>query len=619
MSMPIPEEKVNEVRQKASIVEVVSDFASLRKAGKNYLGLCPFHSERTPSFTVNEEKGMFHCFGCGVGGNVFTFVMRTSQITFPEAVKALAKRYGVVLPERELSEEEKRRRDLRARLFDLNDAAADYYHRILVSGKEGEEGRKYLEARGLSRETIEEFRLGFAPNSWDSLVRHLQGKGFPLKTAETVGLVIPRKEGSGFEGRPGYFDRFRRRVMFPIFQESGRVQAFGGRIVAEDTGESGVPAPKYMNSPETPLYSKGQTLYGLNVSKGAIREKGFAVIVEGYMDLLSLVQAGFRNVVASLGTALTPAKLALLGRFTPEAVLIFDGDESGQKAAQRSLEIFLQEGISARVGTLPAGQDPDSFVRKEKGPGFERILSEALPLVEYLFQQAVLRHDVRSVEGKVRIVRELLPALDRVADPLERTLYVERFAQRLGIKEAQITALIRGASPAVQDREPSARPRGPGYERILLQLMLLGPLAVTRVKEVIGTDGFSDLRHRKLAGKLVDLHNGGEDLDCRSILDRVDEDDLRDLISELLLEEGALVDPERMLEDCVRKMRISRVQGEIREVDEEIRRRSRDNNKEEPWEVQGLKELLKRKQRLIAEQKKWRDGAAGTISPEVKQ
>ncbi len=613
----IPEEKINEIREKASILEVVSDFVSLKKAGKNYLGLCPFHSERTPSFTVNEEKGIFHCFGCGVGGNVFNFLMRTGQLSFPEAVKNLAQRYGVALPVRELSEEEKRRKSLREKLYDLNEMAADYYHQVLTARKEGEEGRAYLASRGLSDETIREYRLGFAPHSWDSLSLFLQGKGIPLNLAETAGLVIPRKEGSGFGPKPGYFDRFRRRVIFPILHESGRALGFGGRLVVDEVGASGIPSPKYMNSPETPVYSKGQTLYGLNVSKGYIREKGSALIVEGYMDLLSLVQAGFRNVVASLGTALTPAQLSHLSRYTRDAVLIFDGDESGQKATQRSLDLFSQEGLSARVVSLPAGLDPDSFIRQEKGARFEQVLSGAVPVVEYLFEQLILRHDVRTVEGKVRVLRELVPALNRLPDPLEKDLYVQRVALRLGLKESQIRDQIKGRDIPVFEKEGTARaPRGPAHERILLQIMLMNPSAIARVQGVVGKEGFSDLRHRKLARKMMEIRESGEDLEPQKIVAGAEED-LRDLASELLLEEESLVEPDRMLEDCLRKVRLSRIRQEIQEVDEEIRRRSQGSQRE-PWEPAGMKELLKRKQRLILEQKKCID-APSAVSPNVRQ
>ena len=620
MSDNIPEEKITEIRERASIVEVISDFVSLKKSGKNYLGLCPFHSERTPSFTVNEEKGIFHCFGCGAGGNIFNFVMRATHLNFPEAVKELAKRYGITLPQRELSEEEKRRRSLRARLFDVNELAAEFYHRVLRTQKDGEEGRRYLAKRGLSEPIIVEHRLGFAPAAWDSLALFLRGKGVPLNLAQDLGLIIPRKEGSGAQTSPSFYDRFRCRVIFPILNEAGRVSGFGGRIVESAAPDGTAPAPKYMNSPESPIYSKGHMLYGLNVAKGPIREQGAALIVEGYMDLLSLYQEGIRNVVASLGTALTTAQIGLLGRYTQEAVLVFDADEGGQKATQRSLELFLQEGLSARVVSLPGGFDPDSFIRQEKMEGFKRILHQALPVVEYMLEQAIRRHGTQTVEAKVRAVRELIPALNRLQDPLEQGLYIERVASRLGLKESQVRAQLRpkGAPAEEAMKVPPRSPQGPAHERLLLQLMLLRNQVIQEVRGVVKPEGFSDPRHKKLAQELMALWETEKKVDAQELLSRAGDEEMKALISELLLAEESVIDADRMLRDCLRKVRLSRVRQEIQHVDEEIRQRTR-QGPEGSGEGSGLKELLKRKQRLIVEQKKWVDDSSVGDRPGARQ
>jgi DNA primase len=606
MMESIPEEKITEIRERASIVEVISDFVSLKKSGKNYLGLCPFHSERTPSFTVNEEKKIFHCFGCGAGGNIFNFLMQTSHLTFPEALKELAKRYGITLPKRELSEEEKRRRSLKARLFEVNELAAEFYQRVLLTQKEGQDGRRYLAQRGISEQTLSEHRLGFAPAAWDSLALFLQNKGVPPKLAQDLGLILPRKDGSSSGSRPSFYDRFRCRVIFPIINEGGRVSGFGGRIIDAAATNGAQPSPKYMNSPESLVYSKGQMLYGLNVAKGPIREQRMALIVEGYMDLLSLHQEGIRNVVASLGTALTAAQVGLLGRYTREAVLVFDADESGQKATQRSLELFLQEGISARVVSLPGGFDPDSFIRQEKRAGFEQVLKDAHPVVEYMLEQAMRRHATETVEGKVRAARELIPALNRLRDPLEQSLYVERVASRLGVKESQIRAQLRGRAAQAEEAGtiPSRAPRGPVHERLLLQLMLLRNQIIPEVLEVVGPDGFSDPRHKKLAGELMAFWEAEKNVDVPGLLFRVEDEDLKTLISELLLAEESVIDADRMLRDCLRKVKLSRVRQEIQHLDEEIRRRTREGL-EASAGSSGLRELLKRKQRLIGEQKKW--------------
>jgi len=616
----IPEEKITEIKDRASIVEIISDFLSLKKAGKNYIGLCPFHAERTPSFTVNEEKGIFHCFGCGAGGNLFNFLMRANHLTFPEAVQEVAKRYGVALPQRQLSEEEKRRRSLKGRLFEINEMAAEYYHQVLVSQKEGKEGREYLAQRGVSREIIEENRLGFAPDAWDSLVLFLQGKGVPLNLVENLGLIVPRKEASPRGGRPGFYDRFRRRVIFPIINEGDRVSGFGGRVLDDAAIGAGQPSPKYLNSPESPIYSKGQTLYGLNVAKGPIRARGMALIVEGYMDLLSLQQEGIRNVVASLGTALTEAQLRLLGRYTRNVVLIFDADESGKKATQRSLELFLKEGLSAKVVSLPAGLDPDSFIRQERRPGFERLLSDALPLMEYLLQQAIRRHGTETVDGKVKAMREIVPALNRLPDSLEQSLYVERVAARLGLKESQVRGQLgrKEADTGEGERAPQKGPRGPVHERLLLQLMLMRSRVIPEVRQVMGKEGFSDPRNQMLASELMAFWETEGRVDAQRFLARLANEELRNLTSELLLEEESVVDVNRMLKDCLRKVKLSRVRREIENVDKEIRQRNQQGN-ERPSDTSGLKELLQRKQRLLNERKKWSGNSAEGQQPNAGQ
>ncbi len=611
MTSLIPEGKINEIRNKASIVEVISDYLALKKSGKNYLGLCPFHSEKTPSFTVNEEKGIFHCFGCGAGGNLFNFLMRANQMTFPEAVREVAKRYGIALPERELSPEEKRRKTLRAQLLEVNEAAASYFQEVLLAQRPGEEGRKYLAKRGLSPEVIQVHRLGFAPDAWDCLALHFQKKGVDLRLAEQLGLVAPRKEGMAAGNRPSDYDRFRRRVIFPILSEGGRVCGFGGRIIDGPAADEASAPPKYLNSPESPVYSKGQMLYGLNVAKGPIRERETAIIVEGYMDLLSLYQEGIQNVVAVLGTALTPAQVNLLGRFTRQAVLIFDADEGGQKATERSLDLFLQEKMAVKIAPLPSGDDPDSFIRKEKRAGFEKRLEEALPLMEFLRQRAFRRHATGTIEGKVRAARELIPYLQRLADPLERNLYIERIAHGLELKESQIRSLLPGPSEAV--RRPAASPfRGTieaPHERLVLQLMLNRSDFIPVVAKDIGLEGFSIPRYQRLARELLRLWETEREWNAEKLISLLPEEELRSLVAELILTEESLIDPERMLKDCLRQWKLFRVRLEIKRVDEEIRARTKEG-KGAPSTVTGLKELLKRKQRLIGEQKKWFDESA---------
>ncbi len=601
----ISPEKIKEIRERASILEVVSDFVSLKKSGKNYLGLCPFHAERTPSFTVNEEKGIFHCFGCGAGGNVFNFLMRINNLTFPEAVKVLAQRYGVSLPLRELSAAERIQRSFQENLFTINELACNFYHRLLVSEKEGEEGRRYLAKRGISLETIELGKLGFAPTARDALTNFLKGEGISLKQAQTLGLIIPRQEGKEALEEAGYYDRFRGRIIFPIIIPGGKVCGFGGRIVSELDPGTDQPVPKYINSPESPIYRKGSVLYGLNMAQKAIREQGRALVVEGYMDLLSLFQEGIKHAVASLGTALTPAQVNLLSRYTNEVILIFDADEGGQKATRRSLELFLREGISVKVASLPPGFDPDSFIRQEKRTRFEEVLHKALPLMEFLLEEAIRRHGLGSIEGKVRVFRELIPAWQQLRDPLEQNLYVELIAHRLGLKESQIRSQLKAqANPEEIGKESLPVSDGPAHERVLLQLMLLKSHLIPEIEHLFSEERFENPRFQKLAQEIMRFWAKQKKLEIHDFLEQLEADDLRDLVSELILTEESLTDPERMLRDCWRRFRWQRLQKEIKCVDEEIRHRIQ-AEKNKAADVSGMKELLLRKQRLLQEQKKW--------------
>lgn len=599
----ISPEKLKEIRERASILEVVSDFVSLKKSGKNYLGLCPFHAERTPSFTVNEEKGIFHCFGCGTGGNVINFLMRLNNLSFPEAVKTLAQRYGISLPIQELSAAEKTRRSLQENLFAINELACKFYHHLLISGKEGEEGRKYLAKRGISPEIIQLGKLGFAPAAWDSLVNFLKEQGIPLKHAQTLGLIIPRQEGKDAEVESSYYDRFRERIIFPIFTVGGKVCGFGGRIIIDSSVEGDQHVPKYINSPESPIYRKGHILYGLNIAQKFIRGEGRALIVEGYMDLLSLFQEGIRNVVASLGTALTSAQVNLLGRYTEEAILIFDADEGGQKATQRSLELFGKAGISVKIASLPPGFDPDSFIRQEKRRGLEEIIHKALPLMEYLLGEAIRRHGIGTIEGKVRVLRELIPAWQNLKDSLEQNLYVELMANKLGLKEGQIRSQLkeRAKSEAiVMESLPASS--GPAHERVLLQLMLSRSSLMPEIERLLREERLENPRFQKLAQEIVRFWKNQKKFEIHEFLDQLADDDVRDLVSELLLTEESITDPERMLRDCWRRFRFHHLQKEIKRVDEEIRQRIQEG-KSGATDVSSIKELLLRKQRLLQEQK----------------
>ena len=366
--------KIEEIKNRVDIVELVSEYLTLKKAGRNFTGLCPFHQEKTPSFTVNREKQIFYCFGCGEGGNVITFLMKIADKTFPEAIKDLAEKTGVVLPPISSGKEGRQKDLLKESIINLNLRAAQQFSRNLFSAA-GVTARKYLQERGIADDVVKQFRLGYVPDTWRSLTEYIEESGLSLKLAEQAGLIIAGKEGS-------FYDRFRGRLIFPIENIFGEIVAFGGRIL--DKGE-----PKYLNSPESPVYIKGKNLYGLNKAKEEIRKKGFALIVEGYFDLISLWNAGIGNVVATLGTALTREHLELLRRYTIEVVAFFDPDEAGKKALDRSLELFLSAQMRARALILPGKCDPDEYVRKFGKEKMEELISHAQPLSDYYIENVL--------------------------------------------------------------------------------------------------------------------------------------------------------------------------------------------------------------------------------------
>jgi DNA primase len=419
-----PQQFIDDLKHHADIVVVIQDYVSLRKAGATYKGLCPFHNERTPSFQVNREKGFFHCFGCGVGGDVFKFLELHDKVGFPDAVKLLAQRFGLTLPELEQSDEQRASAADREALLKVHETAAAWFREQLASPA-GARIRTQIDQRGLSEATSAAVGLGFAPRSRDALKQALLQQGFSTGLLLRAGLVTQRDDGE-------VVDRFRNRLMIPISRDTGSVIAFGGRAVDSDQ------QPKYLNSPETPIYSKGRTLYGLNLSKAAIRQSGFAVLVEGYFDFAQVYQAGFQSVVASCGTALTPQQAQQLRRFTSKVVLSFDPDAAGQGAAAKSCEMLVSEGFEVNVAMLPGGDDPDTFVRKHGGQGYADRLRQSQPYLDYLLDRVAGRHNLRTSEGRARFIDEVLPVIDNVPDRTRQELFVKDIAQRALISEDAI-------------------------------------------------------------------------------------------------------------------------------------------------------------------------------------
>lgn len=425
------------VRDAADIVQVVGEHVELKRAGTRFTGRCPFHSEKTPSFSVNPQGQFYHCFGCGEHGDVFSFVMKYHHMEFPEALKMLAQKYGIELPERQLSDAEKVQLRQRELLYEANEAAVVVYQQCLHHPRWGKTARAYLEQRGVPVEVIERYRLGCAPDpeqaGWSYLADQLAAKGLPPEAVEQAGLAVRKERG-------GYYDRFRARIMFPIVDMTGRVVAFGGRILGDGQ-------PKYMNSPESPIFEKSQLLFGLYQHRQAIRKARRCLVVEGNFDLLLLSVHGIDNVVAPLGTALTRSHIHSLRGYGDEVVLLFDADAAGLKAAMRSIPFFLAERVEGKVALLPAGHDPDSFVREAGAEAVAALVDGARPLPEFAFDTLVREHGL-TLAGKNRIVGELKLLLAEAADAEQRDLMVAHFSEKLGVSPGYFRGGVQGAAPS---------------------------------------------------------------------------------------------------------------------------------------------------------------------------
>lgn len=469
----IAEGKIVEIRERASIVEVISDHLTLKKMGRNYLGICPFHAEKTPSFTVNEEKGIFHCFGCHVGGNVFHFLMQYEHLSFPEAVERVGKRYGIVVER--LGQPAARRDDAeKESLYHLNERAAAYFHEMLFGRPEGKKALEYLKGRGVEEQVARRFYLGYAPQGGQGLAAFLRKEGLSLKNAVRIGLISER-------GPQYYGEKFFDRIIFPIANAGGKVVGFGGRVMGQGL-------PKYLNSAETPLFHKGANLYGLFQAKEAIRELDRVVVVEGYLDVLALFQFGVSYVVATLGTALTPDHVRILGRYTKNIIALFDGDEAGRKAAARSFEVFVEGGLLGRAAFLPKGEDPDTFVRSEGKEALEAVVEQAIPLADYTFTWLEEQFG-KSIEGKSRIAQEIKRLLAKVRNPFEVDLLVRRAVDSLGIREELLRLPARPPSgqgprvPAAISAQPDLEQgREDLVERSLVSLMFRFPSVIQQLE-----------------------------------------------------------------------------------------------------------------------------------------
>lgn len=533
----IAEEAIRAVRERVGLAEIVAESVSLKRRGRGLVGLCPFHAEKTPSFTVSEERGFFHCFGCGEHGDVFAFVMKTRGVGFPEAVELLAERAGIELPRQAGDRGE---RAPTAGLWEVHRIAQAFFQSALAA-RSGDRARDYLAERGVSRASIERFGIGWAPQAGDALVQHLEARGVGLSAAEAAGLVLG--------GRRGPYDRFRGRVTFPIADASGRVAAFGGRILPA-LAEGDDPPPKYLNSAESPIFHKGRVLYGLGLAREAIRRTGRVLVVEGYLDVVALAQNGIEEVVAPLGTALTADQLRTLRPLNARVVACFDGDQAGERAASRSFTTFVEAGLWGWAVFLPQGHDPDSYVRAHGPERLRELVAAATPLVDaFVRSLAGPRPDATGRHADA--AREVVRVLARLSDPLEREPLVRLAAHYLGVREETLDAL--GPAPAVQAPAPAAQARAAtSAEELLVELLAVDPSLADAVGRPRVLDAIEDPTLRAVAERLLASPARTDRAEALEILPPA----LRDRVARRLLEEAdETEDRARMVTDCVNTIR----------------------------------------------------------------
>lgn len=488
--MRIPESKIEEVRRASDTVDVISAYVKLKKRGKNFLGLCPFHTEKTPSFNVSPDRQMYHCFGCGVGGNVFTFVMEYEKVSFIEAVRTLAGRAGISLPDEGAEDKEKVTES--EALYNVCRSAARFFYDNMMNTIEGKLAYEYFKHRGFTDETMRSFGLGYSMNAWDGLFKFAEREKLSLDDLEKAGLLIKREDAvpAGRQGS-GRYDRFRGRAMFPIFSVTGRVIGFGARKLREDDPLPG----KYINSPETPVYVKSRSLYGISQAKDAIREKEFAILVEGYADLISVYQAGITNIVASSGTALTEEQIELISRYAKKVTLVYDADSAGSKATLRGVDLIIEQGLDVRVAQLPEGDDPDSFVKRNGGEAFQTLVDDAVSFLDFKVKMFQSQGKLGTPEGQAEAVRSIVETIAKMRDELKRSFYIKNLSEHYGIYESVLYrelekligkertrekfALQREVNLQTSNLEPrtesaTVKPKQdvPAVERDLLKLML---------------------------------------------------------------------------------------------------------------------------------------------------
>ena len=545
MNHHIPDHLIEEIRSRNDILDTISENILLKKSGQNYKGLCPFHSEKTPSFVVSPEKQIYHCFGCGAGGNIFKFIMEMEDLSFLDAIKILAAKCGVTLPAFKPGQTNAKSNE-RDVLLNINQKAQSYFILSLMS-KGGEQAREYLNSRGLNdKKLLADYSIGWATSGWTDTLHQLQNQEKFSKNDLSRAGLIKQKEGAG---KNNFYDRFRGRIIFPLQDIHGNLIAFAGRVIGESE-------PKYLNSPETPLYIKGRHLFGFNRAKEAIRKQNKALIVEGYFDQMRAHQNGIRNTVATCGTALTLEQANLLKNHTKRATLIFDSDSAGQAATKKGFEVLLKQGMSVDVLSLPSGHDPDSFIYQFGPEKFLEKLKNAKPFVETFIDDIIADGDLTTPMGKVAVVNQVLPILMNVKNTIERTEWISILTERAKIEDQALLNELKNAIK--QDKTIVSDPlkknghqNKKNVELYLVRLMFSDKELALKIKEKVKIEDFIDPDLRLIVGSCYRLLAEGCELKVDFIMNQIDEPNIRNLLSEIGVTSIPFDNPKQTVRDCI--------------------------------------------------------------------
>ena len=561
MKKTIPDNIIEEIRARADIYEVVSEFVPLKKAGKNYKGLCPFHSEKTPSFSVSPEKQIYHCFGCGAGGNVFKFLMEKEDLTFVDAVKRLALRTQVSIPESAYKSQGNANE--REALLNCNTLTTQYFASLLKNPQAGKTAREYLISRGFDDQTIEDYQIGWAPQGWRNLLTHLEKQvKCSRDTLAKYGLVSKKEAADTKDKKDAYYDRFRERLIFPIQDSRGNIIAFGGRVLGD--GE-----PKYLNSPETLAYKKGQHLFGLNKAKEAIRQENQVLVVEGYFDQMRAWENGVKNVVATCGTALTAQQALLLKPFSQKVVLVFDSDAAGHAAAERGFEVLQEYGLSVFVAVLPEGHDPDSLIREQGKDSFLKLIQDAQPFVHYLLGRILRSAETRTTEDKIGAINRILPVLAKIKNSVERSEHIRYVAEKVGVEDRAFLEEMRKSLAQNKNRVDapvSSKKGNHDPEWYLIHLMLADTEAARDIASNVALTEYENPIYQETANLLYGLIERDQPLQVDRLIDRTDLPEVKSILTQVGMEPILFDNVKKAVADCINEIRRRSIDKKINDL-----------------------------------------------------